>query len=237
MNGEFKGSDSNETEPDAQIRADIERFFATNPTATVVGALGTLTLSPNYRELVEDLQPGSDVDTNIDADADTNAESGGESADSKATTDSGSGPCVVHRSEPHDVYIGRGRSGDGHLNNTDIGETGWLGNPYKLDGPGGGYSRKQSIALYWDDLHYRIEHEPEFARALAQLKGQRLACYCRRSHENEPNCHGDVLMRAIEGLRPVDGSAARGDSTSVDDSPPASESGARSGVGSVGGER
>lgn len=170
MNGEFKGSDSNETEPDAQIRADIERFFATNPTATVVGALGTLTLSPNYRELVEDLQPGSDVDTNIDADADTNAESGGESADSKATTDSGSGTCVVHRSEPHDVYIGRGRSGDGHLNNTDIGETGWLGNPYKLDGPGGGYSRKQSIALYWDDLHYRIEHEPEFARALAQLE-------------------------------------------------------------------
>jgi hypothetical protein len=220
-------ADDEEDEREARIRAAVERFFAANPDAGVIDALGTLTLSPDRRELVEDVKP--------DTDASTGAESGSESAgeESESGGDDQSGTRVVHRSEPHDVYIGRGRGGDGHLKNTEIGETGWLGNPYKLDD---GYSRKQSLALYWADLSYRIEHDPEFSRALARLKGQRLACYCRSSHEDEPACHGDVLVRAIEGLRPVDESAARDES--ADGGPPAvSEPAAGSAVGSVGGER
>lgn len=112
--------------------------------------------------------------------------------------------CVVHRDEDYDTYIGRGDGGDAHLNNTEIGETGWLGNPYKTEKQGDGYSRKQSIALYWGDLHCRIEHDPEFAHTLAQLKGHRLACYCRHARESGPTCHGDVLVRVIDGLRPTD---------------------------------
>ena len=111
---------------------------------------------------------------------------------------------VVHRDEPHDVYIGRGGGGDAHLNNTEIGETGWLGNPYKTEGHGGDYTRNQSIALYRADVLHRLDNDAAFAAALAQLKGQRLACYCRSECETEPACHGDVLVEVIEGLQPVD---------------------------------
>lgn len=216
-----------ENEHEDRIRTAVERFFAANPNAGVIDALGTLTLSPDRRELVEDILD--------DINAGTGAESGSESAgeESESAGDDQSGTRVVHRSEPHDVYIGRGRGGDGHLQNTEIGETGWLGNPYKLDN---GYSRKQSLALYWADLSYRIDHDPEFPRALARLKGQRLACYCRNSHEDEPACHGDVLVQVIEGLRPVDEPAAR-DESADDGLPSASEPAAGSTVGSVGGER
>lgn len=222
-----------EDEREARIRAAVERFYAANPDAGVIDALGTLTLSPDRRELVEDVKP--DTAAAAVADTDTGAESGDESVDEGSESAGGdrSGTRVVHRSEPHDVYIGRGRGGDGHLQNTEIGETGWLGNPYKLDD---GYSRKQSLALYWADLSYRIEHDPEFSRALARLKGQRLACYCRSSHDDEPACHGDVLVRAIEGLRPIDDPAAR-DESADDGSPSASDAGVGSVVGSVGGER
>lgn len=148
--------------------------------------------------------------------------------------DAGDGPvsepetCVVHRKEDYDTYIGRGDGGDAHLNNTEIDETGWLGNPYKTEQQGGDYSRKQSIALYWGDLHYRIEHDPEFAHALAQLKGHRLACYCRRARDTDPTCHGDVLVRVIDGLKPVDSADAASQSEpSGSSSAPADASGER----------
>ena len=111
---------------------------------------------------------------------------------------------VVHRSEPHDVYIGRGDGGDAHLNNTDIGNTGWLGNPYKTTSGGGDYTREQSIALYRADVLDRLDDDRAFGAALAQLKGQRLACYCRHARETEPACHGDVLVDVIDALRPAD---------------------------------
>lgn len=111
---------------------------------------------------------------------------------------------VVHRSEPHDVYIGRGDGGDAHLNNTDISETGWLGNPYKTESGGGDYTREQSLGLYRADVLNRLDDDLAFGAALAQLKGQRLACYCRHARENAPACHGDILVRVIEGLEPVE---------------------------------
>lgn len=111
---------------------------------------------------------------------------------------------VVHRDEPHDVYIGRGDGGDAHLNNTGIGETGWLGNPYKTTTGGGDYTRKQSIALYCGDVLHRLDQDSTFTAALAGLKGQRLACYCRQACETNPACHGDVLVAVIDALRPVD---------------------------------
>ena len=111
---------------------------------------------------------------------------------------------VVHRNEDFDIYIGRGDGGKAHLNNTEIGQTGWLGNPYKTETQGGGYTRKQSLALYCADVLHRLDHDPEFASALAVLKGQRLACYCRYARESEPACHGDVLVATIEGLQPAD---------------------------------
>lgn len=115
------------------------------------------------------------------------------------------GTRVVHRDEDHDVYIGRGGGGDAHLNNTEIGDTGWLGNPYRTNAHGGDYTRNQSIALYRADVLHRLDKSRAFGVALAALKGDRLACYCRFEAESEPLCHGDVLVKVIDGLRPVDG--------------------------------
>jgi hypothetical protein len=174
---------------DDRLRARVERYFADNPSATVIDVLGGLTLSPDQRELVEEVR-----------------------------VERGDGPTsetrVVHRSESYDVYIGRGDGGNAHLKNTEIGETGWLGNPYRLDGHGGIHTREQSLKHYCQDVLSRVETDPAFAAALADLKGQRLACYCRQSNESEPNCHGDILVQVIDALRPTDaeGGTERGDS-------------------------
>lgn len=167
---------------DDRLRARVERYFANNPDATVIGALGGLTLSPDHRELVEEIRT-EHGDTPVPVSAPETR--------------------VVHRNEPYDIYIGRGRGGDGHLNNTEISETGWLGNPYRIGDHGGVHTRDQSLARYSQDVLSRVETDPTFAAALADLKGQRLACYCRQSSESEPDCHGDVLVRIIDALRPA----------------------------------
>lgn len=171
---------------DVRLRERVEQYFANNPDADVTDALGGLTLSPDHRELIEEVQAErDDVPT------------------SKTR--------VVHRSEPHDVYIGRGDGGNAHLNNTEIGETGWLGNPYKTITGGGNYTRSQAISLYCADVLHRLDHDSAFAATLAELKGQRLACYCRHARESEPDCHGDVLVQVIDALRPVNADTTGGE--------------------------
>lgn len=98
-----------------------------------------------------------------------------------------------------DVYIGRGGNGDSrtHLNNTAIGEYGWLGNPYPLDE---GYSREESVARFVDDLLERVDSDPEFRKALFELQGSVLGCWCRQHHEDAPLCHGDALATVIDGI-------------------------------------
>ena len=49
-----------------------------------------------------------------------------------------------------------------------------------------------------------LDHDSEFGAALAQLKGQRLACYCQCAIETETACHGDVFANVIDALRPED---------------------------------
>jgi hypothetical protein len=81
---------------------------------------------------------------------------------------------VVHlKKEPYDVRIDR--------------ESKW-GNPFKI-GPDG--DRVAVIAKYekW------LKTQPELMRALPELKGKRLGCWCA------PNlCHGDVLARLVGAL-------------------------------------
>jgi hypothetical protein len=165
---------------DDRLRERVERYFVSNPDASVTDALGALTLAPARQELVREIR--------------TERRSDAPTPETR----------VVHRSESYDVYIGRGDGGNAHLKNTAIGETGWLGNPYRLDGHGGIHTREQSLEHYCQDVLSRVETDPAFAAALADLKGQRLACYCRQSNESEPDCYGDVLVTVIDALRPTD---------------------------------
>lgn len=76
---------------------------------------------------------------------------------------------VVHcKREPFDVYVGR--------------PTMW-GNPFTIGKDG---TREEVIAKYETWLRGR----PDLMRALAQLKGKVLACWCAPKP-----CHGDVLLR------------------------------------------
>ena len=98
------------------------------------------------------------------------------------------------RQDDIDVYIGRhGDDGESHLLNTAIGDPGWLGNPFPLST----FNREESVAAFTKALTTRIDQEPLFARALAErVHGQILGCWCRQLDEDEPVCHGDVLVDA-----------------------------------------
>ena len=75
---------------------------------------------------------------------------------------------VVHKSKPHDVYIGRPSK--------------W-GNPFHIGTDG---TREVVIAKYeaW------ITTQPHLMAAIGELAGKRLGCYCAPKP-----CHGDVLAR------------------------------------------
>lgn len=75
------------------------------------------------------------------------------------------------RSEEYDVYIGRGSK--------------W-GNPFKIGRDG---TREEVIRKY---EKYLLDN-PKLMEDLSELKGKRLACYCKPLA-----CHGDVLIKYIK---------------------------------------
>lgn len=85
----------------------------------------------------------------------------------------------------YDVDIGRADGGASHMMNTEIGEPGWLGNPY----PVSNYSCEESIANYREDFYARIHQHDEFREAVEELRGLTLACWCKPK-----DCHGDVIL-------------------------------------------
>ncbi|RQG93091.1 DUF4326 domain-containing protein [Natrarchaeobius halalkaliphilus] len=98
----------------------------------------------------------------------------------------------VHKSEPHDVYIGRGQNGETNMGGVPIGVTGWLGNPYKESH----YGREKCIELFERDLGWMVEGNPVFRAKLVSLYGKTLGCYCFDHQE----CHGDVIVSKINEL-------------------------------------
>ena len=87
--------------------------------------------------------------------------------------------------DKYDLDIGRADGGTSHMMNTEIGEPGWLGNPYPVTD----HSREESIANYREDFLARIHQDDEFREAVEGLRGQTLACWCAPEH-----CHGDVIL-------------------------------------------
>lgn len=109
------------------------------------------------------------------------------------------------KADETDVYVGRGPDGS-HMNNTPrAGERGWLGNPYTLEE----YSRSESIALFRRDFEERLERSPEIRRAVEELQGKTLGCWCQRLDEDSPSCHGEVIAEWADKLGGVEVADAR----------------------------
>lgn len=81
---------------------------------------------------------------------------------------------VVHKNEPHDVYIGRPSK--------------W-GNPFVIGRDG---CREEVIMQYRHHLWEQIRSGEITIEDLRSLDGKRLACHCK-PHP----CHGDVIANAV----------------------------------------
>lgn len=92
-----------------------------------------------------------------------------------------------------DVYGGRGKNA-AHISNTQVGERGWLGNPYKITKH---QPRLEVIARYSDVFLNRVKDDVTFKRAVHGLRGKRVGCWCRSVTASEPPCHLDVVDRYL----------------------------------------
>lgn len=109
----------------------------------------------------------------------------------------------VGHTQSGDVDVYAGRSGDDReqdLLTAEIGESGWLGNPYPVGEFG---DREQVVALFTDQLLTLLENDPERRQALVeQVRGSVLGCWCHcleeTGDEDADLCHADVLARVVD---------------------------------------
>lgn len=94
-----------------------------------------------------------------------------------------------------DVYAGRGRNGK-RFGSADIGERGWLGNPYRADEHG----REECIEKFRRVFERRLENDPEFRTAVRDLAGKTLGCWCQHLDETETACHAEVIAEHADRL-------------------------------------
>jgi hypothetical protein len=98
---------------------------------------------------------------------------------------------VVHVSDGYDVYIGRAMPGI---------TASLFANPYRVGVDG---TRDEVIDKYSVNIRQRLASEPVLQAALLQLKGKRIACWCRKENSKFfVRCHGDVLVDILEGPEP-----------------------------------
>lgn len=102
---------------------------------------------------------------------------------------------IAHVAQGQAVYGGRG-TGYASIANTSFPERGWLGNPYRLSD---GYSRERAVRRYAQVFLGKIQTDDAFYAAVERLRGKRVACFCRRSDEDEPLCHLDVVDTYLTG--------------------------------------
>lgn len=87
-----------------------------------------------------------------------------------------------------DVYIGRGPDG-ANLIDTPIGDRGWLGNPFTVEQ----WDRGPAIEAFRRVFNWRLASDSEFRDAVKELEGKTLGCWCQRTHEDGPGCHGEII--------------------------------------------
>jgi|APHM01.1.fsa_nt_gi hypothetical protein len=94
-----------------------------------------------------------------------------------------------------DVYVGRG-DGSRDMTETPVGVRGWLGNPYPADE----FGREECIEMFRRDFEQRLNEDPGFRSAVADLSGQVLGCWCQRLDEDSPACHAEVIAEWADRL-------------------------------------
>lgn len=107
------------------------------------------------------------------------------------------------RADDVDVYIGR-HGPDGTHDHIaclqgaiEIGDPGWLGNPY----PAEEFGREPAIAMFTHTLLNTLDQRPRWRRILVErCRGRVLGCWCRRLDEEGPRCHGDVIARIVDDV-------------------------------------
>lgn len=98
------------------------------------------------------------------------------------------------RQDDCDVYAGRGAKSD--LVTTEIGDRGWLGNPFTVKM----FGREQAIALYRETFENRLSKDPAFRAAVRDLAGTTLGCWCQPLDDDAPACHAEVIAEHADRL-------------------------------------
>lgn len=109
----------------------------------------------------------------------------------------GSGIEIVSDKAAHDVKAMRGGGGKKHMNNTNPGEDGWLGNPHKWKGNGGTGTVDNAIAKFKADFLKKVKSDPVFREQVLNLRGKRIGYY----KPNEKN-HVRVIQNWLKKFEP-----------------------------------
>ena len=78
----------------------------------------------------------------------------------------------------------------------DVGQNGWLGNPFPKDKHG----RVQCVEMFRDEFEARLERDEMFRKAVKGLQGEVLGCWCQRLNDDGPLCHGEVISEHVRRL-------------------------------------
>lgn len=124
-----------------------------------------------------------------------------------STVDTQVGHC---KADDTDVYIGRGTD-FANIRTTDIGEYGWLGNPFvPQSNIRDGHvttdhitivsDREESVTRFRDLFETRLKQDDEFRDAVRDVAQTALGCWCQRLNSDRPACHGEVIAEHADRL-------------------------------------
>jgi len=74
-----------------------------------------------------------------------------------------------------------------------------FGNKFVLEEDGGSYTREESIEKYREWFKEKIKKDPEFRKAVHDLTGEKLGCWCKPKP-----CHGDVILEYLRGQMEIE---------------------------------
>lgn len=106
------------------------------------------------------------------------------------------------KADETDVYAGRGPDGRSMLD-TSPGNRGWLGNPFSVEE----YGREGCIECFREAFEQKIENDERFRRAVRDLSGKTLGCWCQQLDDDGPACHAEIIAewadRLARGVEPA----------------------------------
>jgi hypothetical protein len=116
--------------------------------------------------------------------------------------------CHVQRDSNWDINGGRAsgqqtNAKKRHMNNTAYPTPGWLGNPHSMEDDSD-EERWRVLKWFREEFLTNVRDDQFFAYHLGNLRGKRVACWCRSERKDWPGegdpCHLDVVNAALLGL-------------------------------------